>query len=111
MDVTAQAECFRAQIRRWIADHAPPGLAALADWNALYLGSAARAQEEAEANPLYREWEQQLLQAGLVCPQWPAAVGGRGVSPAELAIFNEELHRAAVPRVRRAWASHSSVRP
>jgi alkylation response protein AidB-like acyl-CoA dehydrogenase len=95
------SETFRAEIRQWIAGNAPPGLAELADWTALSLGSAAVAQEAAAAEPAYRDWEQRLLAARLICPQWPPEVGGRGFSAIQQAIFNEELHRAGVPRVRR----------
>jgi alkylation response protein AidB-like acyl-CoA dehydrogenase len=97
----AEAEPFRARIRQWIAANAPAGLAALADWNALHLGGVARRQRAAQDDPLYLEWEQRLLAAGLICPQWPPEVGGAGLSPAEIAVFNEELHLAGVPRVRR----------
>jgi alkylation response protein AidB-like acyl-CoA dehydrogenase len=101
VDFGQEAETFRAAIRQWIAAEAPAGLASLADWNAPSLGSMAHAHEAAAAEPAYLQWERRLLRAGLVCPQWPAEAGGRGLSAIELAVFSQELYRAGLPRVRR----------
>jgi alkylation response protein AidB-like acyl-CoA dehydrogenase len=101
VDFGQEAETFRAAIRQWIAAEAPAGLASLADWNAPSLGSMAHAHEAAAAEPAYLQWERRLLRAGLVCPQWPAEEGGRGLSAIELAVFSQELYRAGLPRVRR----------
>jgi alkylation response protein AidB-like acyl-CoA dehydrogenase len=100
-DFGPEAEAFRAEIRQWIAAQAPAELASLADWNAPSLGSMAHAHEAAAGEPAYRQWEDRLLQARLICPQWPSEAGGRGLSAVELAVFSEELYRARLPRVRR----------
>jgi alkylation response protein AidB-like acyl-CoA dehydrogenase len=94
---------FRAELRDWIAAQAPDGLAALADWNMPYTGGGNPdpALAGAIADPAYREWEDRLLGARLVCPQWPEEFGGRGMDAVRLAVMNEEFHRAGVPRVRR----------
>ena len=95
-------EGFRREIRQWILDHSPSGLADLADWNAPVLGgTAGKGLEEAKASGCYRKWESSLMAARLICPQWPEAVGGRGLSSVEMAVVNEEFHRAGVPRVTR----------
>jgi alkylation response protein AidB-like acyl-CoA dehydrogenase len=102
VDLGPELESFRSEMRAWIEENAPAGLAELADWNTPATGGAPRrALEDAQGQALYREWEERLLGARLVCPQWPDGVGGRGLSAAELAVLNEEFHRAGVPRVDR----------
>jgi alkylation response protein AidB-like acyl-CoA dehydrogenase len=103
LDLGPEIAEFRAEIRAWIAEHAPPGLAALTDWNNVVTtggyGSERRAREMAD--PLYLQWESELQQARLICPQWPEEFGGRGLDAVRTSVFNEELFRAGVPRVVR----------
>jgi alkylation response protein AidB-like acyl-CoA dehydrogenase len=103
LDLGPEIAEFRAEIRAWIAEHAPPGLAALTDWNNVVTtggyGSERRAREMAD--PLYAQWESELQQARLICPQWPEQFGGRGLDAVRTSVFNEELFRAGVPRVVR----------
>ena len=42
-------------------------------------------------------WHRTLHAAGWVAVHWPVAHGGRSASPAEVAIYNEELARAGAP--------------
>jgi len=103
LDLGPEVAEFRAEIRDWIAGHAPAGLAELIDWNNVVTtggyggGRRAAAMEHA----LYAEWENELADARLICAQWPEQFGGRGLSAVEVAVFNEELYRAGVPRVVR----------
>jgi alkylation response protein AidB-like acyl-CoA dehydrogenase len=103
LDLGPEIAEFRTEIRAWIDEHAPPGLAALADWNNVVTtggyGSERRAREMAD--PLYKQWEAELQQARLICPGWPEEFGGRGLDAVRTAVFNEELYRAGVPRVVR----------
>jgi len=103
LDLGPEIAEFRAEMRAWIAEHAPSGLAALADWNNVVTtggyGSERRAAEM--ANPLYLQWEAELLEERLICPQWPEEFGGRGMDAVRTSVFNEELFRAGVPRVVR----------
>lgn len=55
----------------------------------------------AMASPEYREWEQQLLDAQLICPNWPAAYGGSGFTPVQMLVFAGECVRAGIPRAGR----------
>jgi alkylation response protein AidB-like acyl-CoA dehydrogenase len=103
LDLGPEIAQFRADIRTWISAHAPPGLVDLADWNMLittggygYGDRAAAMRHEA-----YASWEAELLQAGLICPQWPEEFGGQGIDGVRVAVFNEELYRAGLPRVHR----------
>src|SRR5215469_2930047 len=103
LDLGPEIAEFRADTRDWIAAQAPDGLAELADWNMTvtaggYRGAALAAAAE---KPAYRQWEERLADAKLICPQWPGEFGGQGLDGVRLAVLNEEFHRAGVPRVRR----------
>jgi alkylation response protein AidB-like acyl-CoA dehydrogenase len=102
LDLGPELRAFREEIRTWITEHTPAGLAELADWSSVMMaGSSGGVSQGALEHSLHQEWERRLLDAHLICPQWPEAVGGRGWDAARVAIFNEECHRANVPRVRR----------
>jgi alkylation response protein AidB-like acyl-CoA dehydrogenase len=102
MELGPELESFRAEICDWIATNRPPELVELADWYApLMAGSNRRSLDAAEAHTAYRTWEERMLGAGLICPQWPKEIGGRGLGAVEMAIFHEELHNAGVPRITR----------
>jgi alkylation response protein AidB-like acyl-CoA dehydrogenase len=103
LDLGPEVAAFRSEIREWIAAHAPAGLAELADWNRHVSGGGYGRAEIARAmtHPLYQEWEQRLAAAQLICPHWPTEYGGLGMDGVRLAVFNEELHRAGLPRVLR----------
>jgi alkylation response protein AidB-like acyl-CoA dehydrogenase len=77
-------EPFRAELRAWLADHPPPAIA------------VASTNEDAST---LREWQRTLHDAGWVGIHWPVEYGGRGASPAQVAIYNEELARAHAPAV------------
>ena len=101
---------FRASTRSWIDEHAPPGLAEKADWNASYTtgGYSARRRIEAMISAEYSEWENACLEARLICPGWPTEYGGGGLDAVRIAILNEELHRAGLPRVSRGMGESLS---
>jgi alkylation response protein AidB-like acyl-CoA dehydrogenase len=103
LDLGPEIAEFRAGLRGWMADHAPAGLAELADWNrAIVTGGYGYAQRvQAMASPEYARWERELADARLICPQWPAEFGGQGLDAVRMAVFNEELVRAGLPRVIR----------
>ena len=75
-------EELRDELRKWLAEHPPP--------------SVELATTPAEADEL-RAW-QRTLHGGLwVGINWPVEYGGRGASPDQLAVYNEELARADTP--------------
>jgi alkylation response protein AidB-like acyl-CoA dehydrogenase len=98
-DLGAEANEYRAHIRDWIAANAPDGLAAQAEWN--MPGYRSEGRPRAMASPGYLEWEHRLLDARLVCPNWPTSYGGGGLSPVQTLVFAEECVRAGVPRAER----------
>jgi alkylation response protein AidB-like acyl-CoA dehydrogenase len=73
---------FRAELRAWLAEHPPPAVAV--------------ATSPADAAVL-REWQRSLHASRWVGVHWPPEHGGRGASPAQVALYNEELARAAAP--------------
>lgn len=103
IDLGPEAAAFRTEIRSWIAAHAPTELAAMTDWNAAAMTGGHSVNAEPEQSPEYAAWEQELLDARLICASWPEQYGGRGLGPVENAILTEEFHRAGVPRIRRGF--------
>jgi alkylation response protein AidB-like acyl-CoA dehydrogenase len=103
LDLGPEIAQFRAETRGWIAEHAPAGLTELTDWNNVVTTGGYGSERRAGAmqSPLYAQWERELADARLVCPQWPREFGGGGLDAVRVAIFNEELYRAGVPRVIR----------
>ncbi|GHF50671.1 alkylation response protein AidB-like acyl-CoA dehydrogenase [Amycolatopsis bartoniae] len=103
LDLGPEIDAFRADLRSWITAHTPDGLPNLVSWEAALITGGRRAPgvDEALADPRYREWEQHLLEAKLICPQWPAEYGGQDMDAVRVAVLNEEFARAGVPRVVR----------
>ncbi|MDQ2874714.1 MAG: acyl-CoA dehydrogenase family protein [Actinomycetota bacterium] len=103
LDLGPEIAEFRGELRDWITTQAPDNLAELADWNAPGTTGGYRDERMAAAlaSSTYRTWEEKLSQARLICPQWPAALGGQGMDAVRSAVLNEEFCRAGVPRVIR----------
>jgi alkylation response protein AidB-like acyl-CoA dehydrogenase len=103
LDLGPEIAQFRAQTRDWISEHAPSGLTELIDWNNVVTTGGYGSERRAGAmqSPLYEQWERELADASFICPQWPQEFGGGGLDAVRVAIFNEELYRAGVPRVVR----------
>ena len=81
-DSPEEAE-FRAGLRAWLTEHAPPPPPPL--W-------------ETDATHEYKtKWMTDLYDGGWVGLSWPVEYGGRGLSPLYEAILNEELGAAGVP--------------
>ena len=97
IELGAELEAFREELLSWISRHRTDELAGL-DGAVPQRSPSSRGTPESTA---YRAWEQASADAGLICPQWPAEVGGRGFSAIHMAILNEELARARMPRVNR----------
>jgi alkylation response protein AidB-like acyl-CoA dehydrogenase len=75
-------EELRDELRTWLAEHPPPGI--------------ELATTPAEADGL-RAWQRTLHAGGWVGINWPVEYGGRGASPDQLAVYNDELARANTP--------------
>jgi alkylation response protein AidB-like acyl-CoA dehydrogenase len=86
-DSKSEAE-FRAGLRDWLEDHVPLGWRDPGFW--------ARVPED-ESFGLRREWEASKAKAGWSGIDWPAEYGGRGGTPAQKAIHDEEMGRVRAP--------------
>ena len=80
-DDTPQEAAFRAEARKWIDANAPKELhAALSDPNAKrdsMLGAS-------------KAWQKKKAEAGWACLHWPKEYGGRGSTPIERVIWQQE---------------------
>jgi alkylation response protein AidB-like acyl-CoA dehydrogenase len=76
-------EQFRSELRAWLREHEPPA----------GIDIPATPEEEGAV----RAWHRTLHEGGWVGIHWPVEYGGRGASPAQTAIYNEELARAGAP--------------
>jgi alkylation response protein AidB-like acyl-CoA dehydrogenase len=103
LDLGPDVAEFRADLRAWLAANTPSGLADLVDWGAVGTTGGHRPDGlgAALADPRYRDWEQALAEARLVCPQWPHEYGGQDMDAVRVAVLNEEFAQAGVPRVVR----------
>ncbi len=80
-------ETFRAELGRWLDEHAPPrSLLAQPKLSSANLPDWARA------------WQRSLFDAGWLVPGWPPELGGRNATPAEQMIYFEEMKRREIPR-------------
>ena len=80
--MSSDVEAFRDELRSWLAGHPPPDIGAI--------------PEDAEA---LRAWQRSLHGGRWVAIHWPVEYGGRGASPTQIAIYNEELTRAHAPEI------------
>ncbi|MCV7214927.1 acyl-CoA dehydrogenase [Mycobacterium crocinum] len=85
IDYPREAECFRDEIRLFLAENLPAG----------WTGPGALAPEEREER---RQWWRKILaDRGLVTVSWPKEYGGGGLSPVEQVVLAEEFARAGAP--------------
>jgi alkylation response protein AidB-like acyl-CoA dehydrogenase len=82
----AEAEDFRAEVRKTLAEELPPG------WRGI---GAIPTAEETEHFVLH--WRGVLYRRGLLGVTWPAEYGGRGMSRLHQVVLVEELTRAGLP--------------
>jgi len=81
---TPEQEAFRAELRAWLQINVPrERLPATLEGEAAFLSA----------------WQRRLYEAGWAAVHWPRQYGGRGVSLAEQAIFQEEMARARAPQM------------
>jgi alkylation response protein AidB-like acyl-CoA dehydrogenase len=80
---TSEEEAFRAECRRWLEDNVPRGLPS---------------GDTREGFALHLDWEHKLFDARFAVVSWPEEYGGRGASPMEWLIFEEEYYRAGGPQ-------------
>ena len=74
---------FREELCSWLAENAPPAV----------VGFPATSEDVKHV----RDWQRTLHAGGWVGIHWPVEYGGRGASPSQIAIYNQELARAHAP--------------
>lgn len=85
----AEDELFRSELRAYLHSSIPAEWRAPGFWDSL---------DEEAAFELRRDWEAKKAEAGWAGIQWPAEYGGRGGTPAQKSIYDEETARAVTPR-------------
>ena len=74
---------FAEEVKAWLAAHVDRP------------GRFATVEEEVEWG---RRWQATMAADRMVAISWPAALGGRGASPVEVALYNMEYARAGAPQ-------------
>ena len=85
-DDTPQEAAFRAEARAWIQAHAPSHLHA----QLALAGYGQPALHDGDVLAASKAWQLKKQQAGWACLHWPVAYGGRGASPIERVIWQQE---------------------
>ena len=83
LSLSADERAFALEVRTWLARNADRPGAALSGDEAIAWG---------------RRWQSKLAGARMVAISWPEAVGGRGATAVEVALYNMEYARAGAPQ-------------
>jgi alkylation response protein AidB-like acyl-CoA dehydrogenase len=75
---------FREELRAWLRAHPPPEV-----------GTTTSPEDAA----VLRGWQETMSRDRWVGVHWPPEYGGRGASVTQVAIYNQELARAAAPEL------------
>jgi alkylation response protein AidB-like acyl-CoA dehydrogenase len=89
VQLTAEDEEFRSQIRGWLEQNLSGEFADLRG-----LGGPGREHEQFEQR---LAWNRHLAASGWTCIGWPARYGGRDATLAQQVIFHEEYARSGAP--------------
>ncbi len=87
LTLTVEEQEFQTQARKWLAANAPKPFTGDARFNDLGYVEYLRA------------WQRRLFDGGWCGLSWPKEYGGRGATPVEAAIMEEEMARAKVPDI------------
>jgi alkylation response protein AidB-like acyl-CoA dehydrogenase len=91
---TPQEAAFRADVKRFLDANARRRGATETAHRGRYIPDANMAESLARA----KEWQAKKADAGFAAITWPKQFGGRGGSPIEQVIYNQEEANYAVPR-------------
>jgi alkylation response protein AidB-like acyl-CoA dehydrogenase len=87
---TPEEAAFRAEARAWLEANAP------SPEEARKMGRETT--NEAEALKRAKAWQAKKADGGWACLHWPKEYGGRGATPIQRVIWEQEESRFAVPR-------------
>src|SRR6201982_2159749 len=85
-DATPQEAAFRTEARKWIDANAPKELEAELSKSSL---GRIRLQKH-DIVDVAKRWQKRKSDAGWACLHWPKDYGGRGASPVERVIWQQE---------------------
>src|SRR4051812_14537531 len=94
-DDTPDDAAFRREAHEWLSQHARPRTAGSRRGGVMATADPARELEHVRAS---QAWQATLADAGWAGIAWPEAFGGRGGTPRQQAIFDEEQARFDVPQ-------------
>jgi acyl-CoA dehydrogenase len=90
-DDTPTEAAFRAEVRSFLEAHAGRKTGTGADGSRGAVATDPVEQEEYQAR--CRSWQATLFDHGWAGIAWPKAFGGRGATPSESIIFNQEARQ------------------
>jgi len=85
-DDTKEEAAFRAVARKWIEENAPKALRPALERS----GFATLNLEGVDAMKAQKDWQKKKYDAGWACLHWPKDYGGRGATPIERVIWQQE---------------------
>ena len=85
-DDTKEEAAFRAVARKWIEENAPKALRPALESS----GFATLNLEGVDAMKAQKDWQKKKYDAGWACLHWPKDYGGRGATPIERVIWQQE---------------------
>ncbi|MEN6544039.1 acyl-CoA dehydrogenase [Parvibaculum sp.] len=85
-DDTPQEAAFRQEVRSWIAANAPKQY----EVGLKTSGFGHTALEGVDIIKVSKEWQKKKFDAGWACLHWPKEYGGRGATPIERVIWQQE---------------------
>ena len=91
---TREEAAFRAEVRRFLETNSRRKTATETAHRARYMADANMAEGLAHA----KEWQAKKADAGFAAITWPKQWGGRGGSPIDQVVYNQEEANYAVPR-------------
>ena len=91
-DESAEEAAFRAEARAWLEAHAEPRRGE-GDWSRRHLSGDDATTADADYVRRCKEWQATLHAGGWAGITWPVEHGGRGATPVQQRIFDQEQAR------------------
>jgi len=88
---------FREEVRKFIRDELPEGLARTGGAGAMF-GGGGRSRRDGDYFQKIGPWLKKLADKGWIAPAWPKEYGGAGLSVIEQFILSEEMARTGAPK-------------
>ncbi|MCK1570878.1 acyl-CoA dehydrogenase family protein, partial [Bradyrhizobium sp. 174] len=98
VELSDSERAFQQEVRDWLAANAPANLKGV---RGRVLEPDLGHLRSGDLRTAVQEWKEKLYEAGYMCVSWPREYGGRGLTAVEVALLDEEFHRADVPRFTR----------